>query len=97
VCAATAYRERLAVLRSPGPEMTQSAARCNDRAVTAVAVSDDRTVLIGADGRPLGAALAEKARGSWQPFLTLASIEPRLKLQALSGKMLVCRIARAGG
>jgi uncharacterized protein len=95
VCAAAAYRERLAVVRPADPDLKPSPARCNDRAVTAVVLSGDRMVLIGADGRPLGAALADKALGSWQPFLTIASPAPRLKLKAQSGQTLACRMARA--
>lgn len=94
VCAAAAYRERLAVLRDLEPDMTRSVARCTDSAVAAIAVSGDRTVLIGANGRMLGAAVAGTARGSWQPFLTLAKPAPRLKLTAQSGQVLTCRVAR---
>lgn len=94
ICAAAAYRERLAVLRDFEPDMKRSPARCNDSAVAAIAVSGDRTVLIGADGRMLGVAVAGTAHGSWQPFLTLAKPAPRLKLTAQSGQVLTCRVAR---
>lgn len=94
LCAAAAYRERLAVLRDLAPDLKRSPVRCTDSAVTAIAASGDRTVLIGADGRLLGAAVADTARGSWQPFLTLAKPAPRLKLTAQSGQVLTCRVTR---
>lgn len=96
-CAEAAYRERLAALDPVDPAAEQLAVRCDDEAVAAIALVDDRAVLFGAGGEVLGAGFADAGTPDWQPFLAVSRRKDRIAFKSLDGDALTCRTQGARG
>ena len=90
-CAEAAYRERLALLRPLDPALARQPVRCEDPGIAAIALAQDRIVLVDSEGKVAGAAAVGAGRSSWQPFLTAARRKTAFTIRTLAGDAQRCR------
>lgn len=90
-CAEAAYRDRLALLRPLDPQIKVLAARCDDPAVAAIGIENERTVLFGQQRNVLSIARTSTSPSSWQPFLVASLRRQKLIMHTASGDTLQCR------
>lgn len=90
VCTQSAYRERLTLLRPPGPSARLLKVSCDDADIWAIAAEADQTILLARAGSIIGRA--DNARnGSWRPFLTAEWRGRQVIMRTSDGASLKCR------
>jgi uncharacterized protein len=90
-CAEAAYRERLALLRPLDPALARQPVRCEDPGIAAIALAQDRIVLVDREGKVAGAAAVSAARSSWQPHLVVTRRPKAFAIGTAAGDAQRCR------
>ena len=94
VCAAAAYRERLALFAPLSPDAETLAAKCGVPEIASVVVKGDQTILVGHNGKIQGKAWNSAAKSSWRPFLTATWRGRQVAIRTLADDNLKCRTKR---